>query len=276
MVHRWRLTAGAAYIGGASAAALAVTREDGSPAVLKVGYPHREARFEAVGLEAMAPIAPRVLDQDPWTWSLLLERVVPGTPLSRSSDIDGGLERAGALHARVVACAPPPGIPTLAGAMDEYVRAARGRWAGQVAALRALGVENSVEAAIDELTLLEREPAPAALLHGDFNPGNLLEHAESGGLLAIDPKPLLGDPAYDLWPLIAQLGHPFESHDPVATIRAHLERACRAAGCAPERVARWSRARTGLNVSWYLAQGDPAQARQAAFELSVWNRLLGA
>jgi streptomycin 6-kinase len=52
---------------------------------------------------------------------------------------------------------------------------------------------------------LLRELPPTAgrrvLLHGDFNPGNVLA-GRTGTWVAIDPKPMIGDPAYDLWPLL--------------------------------------------------------------------------
>src|SRR5688572_29034049 len=68
MLNRWHLTPQQAYTGGEAAAVLAVTTSDGTHAVLKVGYPHVESVWEAVGLESWgAPLAPRVLRQDAWT-----------------------------------------------------------------------------------------------------------------------------------------------------------------------------------------------------------------
>src|SRR6187431_1984556 len=84
MLDRWHLEPGDAYVGGEAASVLRVTTSDGRPAVLKVGFPHPEAVGEAIALEAWGPqLCPRVLRQDPWTWSLLLERVESGIPLSR-------------------------------------------------------------------------------------------------------------------------------------------------------------------------------------------------
>ena len=100
MLDRWHLTAGTAFEGGVAASVLAVTTADGTPAVLKVGYPHWEAAFEAVGLDAYGPaLAPRVIRQDAWTWSLLIERVEPGIPLSRTAMApDAALTAAARLH----------------------------------------------------------------------------------------------------------------------------------------------------------------------------------
>ena len=56
--------------------------------------------------------------------------------------------------------------------------------------------------------LLEELPATATrclVIHGDFNPTNILR-AEREPWLAIDAKPMLGDPGYDLAPLVIQVG----------------------------------------------------------------------
>ena len=82
---------------------------------------------------------------------------------------------------------------------------------------------------LNTLSSLDREFTPeslarAVLLHGDFHPGNVLS-AQREPWLAIDCKPVVGDPAYDLaqW-----LGNRYEavaqSPDPVATLRRQIRR----------------------------------------------------
>jgi streptomycin 6-kinase len=63
---------------------------------------------------------------------------------------------------------------------------------------------------IELLRMPPRSAPRPVVVHGDFNPGNLLA-AEREPYLAIDPKPMIGDPAYDPWPLVAQLGSPLEA-----------------------------------------------------------------
>jgi streptomycin 6-kinase len=48
--------------------------------------------------------------------------------------------------------------------------------------------------------LTELEIGATTLVHGDFHHHNLLSSA--GGFLAIDPKPLLGEPEYDIAPFL--------------------------------------------------------------------------
>ena len=52
---------------------------------------------------------------------------------------------------------------------------------------------------------LAADAAPTVLLHGDLTPVNILDGGAERGLVAIDPAPRLGDPAFDavdlvLWP----------------------------------------------------------------------------
>ena len=257
MLDRWDLTAVAAYEGGVAASVLSVTTADGEPAVLKVGYPHWEAIYEAVGLAAYgAALAPRVLRQDAWTWSLLLERVEPGIQLSKTAlTPDAALEASARLHTRLAAAVVPEGVPTVAEVVASYLRPAR-----------ALAADPLVREALDELDRLSTEAAPAMLLHGDYNPGNIL--TSGVGWRTIDPKPLVGDPAFDLWPLLEQVGTPSE---------ASLALVARVTGYPSDRIARWAFARAGLNVAWFLDDADePSNVALAAAELDrvrFWRRL---
>jgi streptomycin 6-kinase len=279
MLERWQLTLVSAFVGGVAASVLSVTTDAGDPAVLKVAFPHPEGMWEAVGLSSFpAGTAPRVLRQDAWTWSMLLEPVVPGTPLA-SGELSPteAIEIGGSLLARLHEGVVPAGIPSLRNAMGDYSNAAMERLPHQRARLHELGVAGLVTDATEELERLARDDAPVVLLHGDFNPGNILrdETNGQGGWRAIDPKPLSGDPAFDLWPIVTQLGAPFESPDPAARLRDQLERAADAAGVDAARAACWAFARTGLNVSWYLADGDEHQAEVESEALRVWARVAG-
>ena len=273
VLDRWGLTAGESYHGGYSGTVLRVTTGDGGPAVLKVAFPHVEGIPEAIGLETLgAGLAPTVLRQDAWAWALLLEQVTPGTPLSASGlPVREALEIGGELLARISAAGPGPGMPMLAEVVTGYADVARSRRAGQRGRLTDLGVVELVGEAIDELDRLAADESAMAFVHGDVNPGNLLR--ASDGWRVVDPKPMTGDPAYDLWPLVGQLGAPFTVPDPVDVLGRQLVVAASAAGIDPVRAIRWAFARSGLNVTWYLAEDDTALAAQDASELRVWAAL---
>ncbi|MCU1439761.1 MAG: aminoglycoside phosphotransferase [Rhodoglobus sp.] len=277
MLERWHLTAGEAFVGGEAASVLRVTTRDGRPAVLKVGFPHVEAVWEAVALESWGGrLAPEVLRQDPWTWSILLELVEPGIPLSRHElPAEEALTIAAGLYRELLLTKPPPGLPTLADIVSEYARDAQARLPGQRHDLVNLGVLDLVERGLSLSRDLAASDGASTMLHGDFNPGNLISAAD-GGWRVIDPKPMLGDPEFELFPLIEQLGSPWTRRDPAAALWAQLELASRIAGVDPVRTARWAFARAAYNVCWYLDDANDAAATAAARELPVWFEISGS
>ncbi|MEJ7666377.1 MAG: aminoglycoside phosphotransferase family protein [Hymenobacter sp.] len=81
----WGVETGTPYTRGVAAWTAPATTADGKAAVLKVGWPHREARCEADGLRLWAGAgAVRVLRSDPSRWAMLLERCLPGGPLDEA------------------------------------------------------------------------------------------------------------------------------------------------------------------------------------------------
>jgi streptomycin 6-kinase len=77
---------------------------------------------------------------------------------------------------------------------------------------------------------------PARLLHGDLHAGNVLRAEGGRGLVAIDPRPCLGDPAFDAvdWVLAAGGGE--------QAVRQRIDwLANHAAGPDPDRVWAWCR-----------------------------------
>ena len=255
MLDRWHLTAGAAYVGGEVASVLEVTTAAGEPAVLKVGFPHFEGVWEAVGLECWGPeLAPRVLRQDPWTWSLLLERLEPGVPLTKAViPVDEALAVAAELYRDFSTKPVPPGIATLPDVMRAYLVNARARLPGQAQELARLDASGLLELGLAEVEALAATDGASAFLHGDYNPGNVLSSGSSNlGWKVIDPKPMVGDREFDVFPLIEQLGSPFSAADPHELLERHLLEFTRIVGCDPARTARWCFARHALNLSWWL------------------------
>ncbi|MGV8896444.1 MAG: aminoglycoside phosphotransferase family protein [Rhodoglobus sp.] len=279
MLARWHLIAGEPYRHGESGAVLRVTTSDGRPAVLKVGFPHWEGRWEAVALEFWGgQFAPEVLKQDAWAWAMLLERAEPGEPLSRlQASTKHALEIAARLYTEAViarsASTIPAGIPSLAEVVREYVADATARLPHQHAALSQWGGLQALDAAFSDAIALAAEDRPGVLLHGDFNPGNIVRHGERW--LLVDPKPLVGEPEFDLFPLIEQLGAPLNQPRPALALAHHLEKVSALVGCDPARTARWCTIRAALAVSWHLEDGRLAAAHAGLRELGLWRQLSG-
>lgn len=277
MLDRWHLTPGAAFVGGEAASVLAVTTRDGQPAVLKVGFPHPEAIGEAIALEAWGSgLCPRVLRQDAWTWSLLLERAEPGIPLSRSGlPVDAALNIASTLLGQFSAVEVPAGVPNLRDIVGDYLASARARLDRQRAEFDALAVTALLGRALEDAADLAASDSGDYFVHGDYNPGNLLldTRGEVERWLVIDPKPMRGDREYDVWPLVEQIGDPWDRPDAVAAIARHLEFVTDRVGCDYARAARWAFARAALNVSWFVDDGNHAAAAEAARRLRVCAEL---
>lgn len=165
-------------------ASLAVRAElpDGTPAVLKVGWPHPEAEREA---EALAHYdgrgAVRLLAHDRKRNALLLERCEPGTPLLDLPEEEALPVAAGVL--RRLWRPPADGHPF------DLLSELAAEWAG-LPGLDA-GMVRELDAGQGELVVC----------HQDFHSGNVLR-ARREPWLAIDPKPIVGEREFDTAALV--------------------------------------------------------------------------
>ena len=169
-----------------------VRLSDGRAAVLKLSFPHRESENEAHALAHWDGAgAVRLLAHDPVRWALLLERCEPGTPLW-GADEEEALTVAATILRRL---ARPPS----AGAPFRRLDDEAARWAEELPARWALLGRPFERALLDEALAFLAAPAPgedAVVLHQDLHGGNVLR-AEREPWLAIDPKPLVGERAFD-------------------------------------------------------------------------------
>jgi len=134
---------------------------------------------------------------------------------------------------------------------------AEARSAEHGAALRDLGVDPGILAlGIDLLRSLPGSADRQVVVHGDFNPGNL-PAAQRSAFLAIDPKPMLGDPAYDPWSLVAQVGWPFRRGDAGTVVPERIRRLADQLGLSAERIAAWGVARDVEGALWAASDGHP-------------------
>lgn len=195
LAERWSLQVGPPFPSVGSAAWVAPAGEvDGLPVVLKVSWPHREARSEAAGLRFFdGRGAVRVVRADEDDLALLVERCVPGSDLW-TLPLDEGNEVAAGVLRTLWRPAPPDHGPIedLALVAREWVEEFRTGPAGYPERMRAQAGEVAGELLGTQRNLV--------VLHGDFNPGNVL--ASGRGWLGIDCKPLVGEPAYDLAQLL--------------------------------------------------------------------------
>lgn len=168
-------------------------RADGSPAVLKLAMPHMEGRDEIAGLRAWnGEAVVRLLEADDEFGAILLEQCLPGVPL-RSEPEPKQDEIVAALLKRIWRAAPQSS--TLAkfrplSLMLEYWRREtmeqKHLWADEGLVMEGLRVQEE----------LSRPAATDVLLLTDLHAGNILQSQREPWLI-IDPKPFIGDRAYD-------------------------------------------------------------------------------
>jgi streptomycin 6-kinase len=107
----------------------------------------------------------------------------------------------------------------------------------------------------DELLATQRDIRP---LHGDIHHENIL--SSQRGWLAIDPKGLIGDPAYDVANMFHNPPHAPERTHP-ARILTLAETLSLAVGRDVEAVLAYAWAYSGLSAVWWLEIGDEQAAR---------------
>jgi streptomycin 6-kinase len=247
----WHLRLGEPYNGGKVGLALRVERADGSPAVLKVNFPDHESEHEATALGLWRGNgAVRLLEFDDELYALLVERCDPGSQLSDVADED----EANTAAARVLASIwrPPPRHHPFGRLEDEAARRAKAlpaRWKvlGRPFERRLL---DAAVAAYQELGPAQEE---AVVCHQDFHGGNILR-ATREPWLAIDPKPLVGERAFDTaWLLRDRRASILTDPHPQRRMRRRLDLLSSELGLDRERVRCWGVARA---LAWGIDAGS--------------------
>ena len=188
------LELGEQYAPGAGGFAAPAVLGDGTPAVLKLGIPHREAEQEADALERWnGEGAVRLLARNDERSALLLERAQPGTFLSGSPD---ALDVLIGLLPRLWTSAE--GFHTLE---DEA-----GHWVDEIE--RDARDPRLRDAALHYVGELAHTQGEQVLVNQDLHGENVLA-AQREPWLVIDPKPLAGEREFGLAPIIRshELGH---------------------------------------------------------------------
>lgn len=229
---------------------------DGTRVIVKIGWPHREMYAEPAALRRWNGVgAVRLLAHDPHRHALLLQRCEPGRQLAADTAPAQERLRIGSAVLRQLWAAevtPPDGIESLGPVCAQWADLVEERMTRL-----APGYDPGLVRA--GARLLRELPASAkatVLLHGDFNPGNIL--ADSPTWLAIDPKPMIGDPAFDPWPLLEQIDDPFTRPDAGDVLRDRTMLLADALSLDAGRIALWSVARRVEAALWAAEHGDPA------------------
>jgi streptomycin 6-kinase len=258
---RWRLTLGRPFEDGMSAWTAPVTAPAGAPAVLKISYPHHEAQHEAAALRVWAGSgAVQILDSHEDDWALLLARCTPGTALrdERLEDLEHVRIGADLMERMATATVPVGGpFPTLVQVAAGLADIASERIDRLVGSAPIPLDRGFLVHAVDLLRTLPLDAPREGLAHGDLNPGNILRD-DSGGTarwVAIDPKAVIGDLAWDPWPLITQVGDWATALTPAGVLGERTRLLADLTGLDGARIAAWSTARGVESALWAANRG---------------------
>ena len=209
----------------------AVCSANGTPAVLKIAMPHMEGEHEIHGLRFWdGDPTVRLLEADEELGALLLERCKPGTTLRALAEHDQDLVISGLLRRLWRPPSTPHPFRSLS-ILTEY-------WTNET--LGQIEQWPDLELVREGLQLFEELPRNATrdvVLATDLHAGNVVR-AEREPWLVIDPKPFVGDPAYDATQHLFNCRERLRL-DPDRTIRSFAD----LAGIEHERVRLWTFAR---------------------------------
>jgi streptomycin 6-kinase len=254
LVARRGLTLGEPFSGGfASELVVPVTTAEGEQAVLKVQHPHRESEHEAAALELWdGDGAIRLLDSDADEHALLLERCVPGTPLS-SVGGEGALDVFVELLPRLW---KPAGAPfrTLAAEAAWWADSLEETWERFARPFERRLLDAALEA-LQQLPPTQQQPV---LLHQDLHGDNVLA-AQREPWLTIDPKPLVGEREFGIAPIVRsrELGHSRSE------VLGRFDRLVSELGLDRERARGWT---VGQTIAWGFGHPDHAEVARWLLE----------
>ncbi len=196
--RRWGLRLGETFAYVGYAYVVRAELPGGTPVVLKLAPPDKELVSEAAALRHYDGRGVcRLLDADDTVVALLLERLDPGETLATLEDDTPATEIAATVMTRLFRPLPADhAFPTIERWGQAFERV-RERYGGSGGSFPPELFEPASRLYFD-LCASQAEPV---LLHGDLHHYNILS-ATREPWLAIDPKGLAGEPAYEIGPYL--------------------------------------------------------------------------
>jgi streptomycin 6-kinase len=255
LAERWQIEFDSLVQRGTVSVVIRTRTADGRSAVRKVSPDRRRIRDEAAALARWDTIhVPTVLAVDEEVGALLIESIEPGTALVDSTDYPTLASVASLLRSLHAHGMPDPMYPQVADRVTYLFESSRRLYELKpdfVGLISQESYERSRKLALQ----LAVDPAPTVLLHGDLTPVNVLASGNARGLVAIDPAPCLGDPAFDAIDLVLWRA------ETVETITARVEQLAPVIGADPGRLFDWCAAFAGM-AALEIAErsvGSPAE-----------------
>lgn len=247
--ERWSLRIDPPFAGLSYNYTAPAVRADGTAAVLKICLPGAEFVTEAEALRVFAGHgAVRLLEVEMTDRALLLERLEPGTPLSMVTDDAEAMSAAAAVQRQLWRPVPNqhpfPSVADWAGGFQRL----RQRFDGGTGPLPVPLVQRA-EQLFAELLDSMAEPV---VLHGDLHHGNVLAACRERWL-AIDPKGVIGEPAYETGALLRNpLPELLAEPQPRRLLARRADQLADELGFDRKRVLDWAVAQAVLSACWTL------------------------
>jgi streptomycin 6-kinase len=241
----------------------AAIRADGSEAILKLGVPGRNRNPEQyTEIEALRRFdgrgAVRLLAADPALGAMLLERALPGDTLATVADDEQATQIASGVMMRLWRPVDADhGFPTVErwGRGFERMRARFGEGTGPLPE----SLTSRAEGLFADLVASSTAPV---LLHGDLHHWNILR-ATREPWLAIDPKGVVGEPAYEAGALMRNMVDLRLGSRHIATmLRRRLEILSDELHINHERLRNWAIAQAVLSA-WWSIEDDTGTGNEA-------------
>jgi streptomycin 6-kinase len=248
ITRRWQLKLEPSFTTGMVDYVTPVVRADGSPAVLKLCFVYNEFVSGVAALRAYdGRGAVRLLEVDVEAGALLLERLDPGEDLTTLHD-EAAEMRTAAEVMRELWKAPSTDSTLLR--LDDWV--ARGNLPTSLPSHKR--DQPWIDAALRRVAELLQDQHDEVLLHGDLHFENVLSSAR--GWLAIDPKGIVGDPAWELAPLLINKLTAADG-DWRKTVRRRIDQLIDELALEPYRAYAFSAVRALQSRFWSLRDDSP-------------------
>ncbi|MCB0932844.1 MAG: aminoglycoside resistance protein [Mycobacterium sp.] len=248
LMVQWQLHLDGTATNGHCSLVLPVRTPDGTAAMLKVGFPEEDSEHEHLALRRWGGAgAVRLLSADPHRRGLLLERLhhddLTTVPDEEACRVVAGLYRR-------VHVAALPRLRSLSSCLEG--------WNAELAGLprnapipRRL-IEQAIALGGD---LVVDRTVPDRLLHTDLHYANVLA-GDREAWLVIDPKPLNGDPHYEIAPMLWNRWDEI-ARDVRSGVRRRFWQLVDAAELDEDRARAWVLVRMVHNAMWELRESRP-------------------
>ena len=245
--ERWNLTIGAPVSNLSFNYVAPAVLADGTEVILKTGLtdefpsqPEALRHFDGHGMV-------QLLAYDEHDAAMLLERLKPGTSLRAVEDDEAAISAAAAVMRKIWRPLPQKHypFPTVCDWGKGFARL-RNLYNGGTGPFPP-AIFDKAEKLYTELSASMTEPV---LLHGDLHQDNILS-AEHEPWLAVDPKGVIGEPAFETGALLRNFWPDILSIANSKSLMAHrIDQLSAELGFDRERIYNWGFAQAALSVVW--------------------------